>query len=1260
MGLDRYRLLAQLGAGSDGISYRAEEGGVGRPVLSATAVEVREVSRARVEAARWERLVPRLRLAAGLAHPAVVRVLDAGLEAEPPYVALEWVGTSTMAEVPGARRGSPDPDGMTSPRADAIELIRTLAGALEEAHRLGLAHGRLGPGQVFLVDGRPKLDFTGLDAGFPVGSAVSRALDAACRDPRAGAGPAADRAADLYSLGVLCVWLLTGQTGQTDRELCIAGLDSGPVLGGVIRGLLAEDPADRPTASEVRERLDVPAGPFLPDATGDWADTGPSVERTGLSLPSGAFELLVDVREPGTLVLDAGRPRLGRYRLLDKLGEGGQGVVYRAEDPAEGSVVAIKVLRTDRAGDTMGLRRFRKEARLMAEANNPHVVNLLEYNEEDGIPYLVLEFVAGEGLDRLLRERTRLDEPEALAIMVGVARGLMAAHDRGIVHRDIKPSNILLLPPGSAAGPVVETLSYMFETPAESGARGSAEFTSTGVMEATAEGRSLPKGQGAPRIKISDFGLARHVVDTESLALTAAGALMGTPHYMAPEQWTGRAIDARTDVYAMGATLFHLLSGRPLFEGQTRDDLATQHCNEPPPPLSTLNPTVSEGIVRVVERALAKRPEDRYIDAGAMLRDLEALLHGEATGMPMHPILPAYDPRRALRFEFRWELESAPRQLWPFVTNTDRLDRAIGFPAMKYTTQFEPGRGVRTFAEGRKAGMAEVGEEHPYEWVEPRRMGVLREYSQGPFVWLVSVVELIPRPGGGTILVHRLDLEPSNWKIRVGSRWGVGVGLRKRLESVYRRIDATVKGQARRGAAVESDPFEEPARLPGPRRLRLDRLLDGLAERGIDAAVIERLGEHLARGSAQEVARIRPLALAERFGLDPDQVVAACLHGAREGLLELHWDLLCPVCRISCQVTDTLRAIAEHGHCVACHLDFELDFANSIELIFRVHPEVREADLGTYCVGGPAHSPHVPAQVRLAPHERIELELELPEGSYRLRGPQLPWTVDFAVRGSTGLRRCEIDLAPGRTPESPAGMRAGGQVMVLSNGYDRELLVRVERTASRSNALTAARAASSALFRELFPGELLAPGQLATVSTVTFLVTALDPVQADELYQSQGDARAFGVIHEHFRRLGDAIRDGGGAVVKTQGDGVLASFGDVTAAVRTALELSSRLADDETTRPLRLRIGVHRGPTLAATLNDQLDYFGATARQAAGTLQYACGGELVLTQAVASDPEVAALLNERRIETEVVPAALGGPTHVIRVRLENRGRLEPT
>ncbi len=193
----------------------------------------------------------------------------------------------------------------------------------------------------------------------------------------------------------------------------------------MIRDLLADDPADRPSASEARERLAAQAPRAASaissasstsfDDTGDWTAPGSSGASTTNATMDGPHG-------PRALVLDAGPARLGPYRLLDKLGEGGQGVVYRAEHPDEGAIVAIKILRTDRSDHAMALRRFRKEARLQAAANNPHVVNLLEYNEEDGIPYLVLEFVSGEGLDRLLRRRGRLEEREALAIMAGVAR----------------------------------------------------------------------------------------------------------------------------------------------------------------------------------------------------------------------------------------------------------------------------------------------------------------------------------------------------------------------------------------------------------------------------------------------------------------------------------------------------------------------------------------------------------------------------------------------------------------------------------------------------------------------------------------------------------------------------------------------------------------------------------------------------------------------------------------------------------------------
>ncbi len=249
---------------------------------------------------------------------------------------------------------------------------------------------------------------------------------------------------------------------------------------------MAKDAAERPPALEVQARLLRALRPM--DATGDWTEPDQGHEAGTLILGTlDSQAIAARVRQAAPL-LAAEPATLGRYRLLEKLGEGGQGIVYRAVDPADGAVVAIKVLRSEKARNPTVLRRFRKEARLLTEANNPHVVNLLEFNEDDGIPYLVLEFVAGASLDQLLEKKTRLEVPEALRVMSGVARGLVEAHERGIVHRDIKPANILLVD---------------------------------------------------DRIKITDFGLARHVIDSESLAMTDAGALLGTPHYMAPSN--GRA-----------------------------------------------------------------------------------------------------------------------------------------------------------------------------------------------------------------------------------------------------------------------------------------------------------------------------------------------------------------------------------------------------------------------------------------------------------------------------------------------------------------------------------------------------------------------------------------------------------------------------------------------------------------------------------------------------------------------------------------------
>jgi serine/threonine protein kinase/class 3 adenylate cyclase len=1175
----RYRLLSQLSVGRDGIRYRAVD------PEAPGALELVVLSDLGGDLALCRERARRLRAAALLTHPTAGRIIEARLDHVPPFVVLEAIDEPTWS---GQRSWK-----------EAIAAVNRLAAGLAEAHRLGLVHGRIEPGTVFLQGvSQPKIDWTGL----AVDVATDRNVPVPFLAPERRRGGEPTPAADVFGLGTLLSWWITGQEfGPPRRDDTKSGGD--PAVDRLIVAMCAEDPAERPPAREVHERL------------------AALLNASTISLDGGPDAILLDTTEafvPGSPVARGSsggrglvRERLGRFLLREKLGEGGMGSVFRGEDITSQTPVAIKVLRDTWLERPGALRRLYKEARLLAEANNPFVTNLIEVNEDSGIHYLALEYVHGTSLGQWLSQLTRLTEPLALAIMADVARGLAVAHERGIIHRDIKPENVLLVgtddlnePAGSSATTV--------------------NITVSGVP---------------PRVKLSDFGLARHIEETESLNLTQAGAIVGTPRYMAPEQCLGtETLGPPADVYAMGAMLFHLLSGRPPFDAPTALALIEKHRSEPPPSLKELNPLVSDGVAQVVAKALAKQPAERYADAGEMLLDLERLLRGEPTGINIHPRLPSVNPRDLVQFDFRWELDASPRQLWPLVSNTERLNRALGLSAVTFTAEYDPDSGLKRFGRFKTSGVQVSWREHPYEWVEGRRMGVLREFSQGPFQWFVSTVELIPRAGGGTILTHGIRVAAKGLFGRTLAYRRLGNQGYKSMDRVYRRIDAALTGKLGRDAVI--DPFELPPALAKGQQQRLDAWLGTLAARGIDPLVIERLGDFLALAPPQEVARIRPLALARRLGLNADQVVSACLLGARDGALILLWDLLCPVCRIPSQVMETLRSLREHGHCEACQIDYELDFTNAVEMIFRAHSTIRETELRIYCIGGPAHSPHVAAQVRISAGERLALDLALGEGIYRLRGPQLGYSFDFQVEPGAPVRRIDFSLGRGAGVELPRRLRAGEQHLVLTNDTERELLVRIERTAPRDDAYTAARASALALFRELFPGEVLSPGQVVNVETVTLVVTEL--AQAGDLYQVLGDARAFTLIHEHFRLLNECLSRQGGALVKTINEACVAVFTDPVAAVEAALSLGSALAEGTLTRDLSLRVAVHRGSAMVATLNDHLDYFGANIRLAMQLPPFALEGGVVMSQAVAADPGVAVMLQCRRLHLTITPAELPG------------------
>jgi serine/threonine-protein kinase len=260
----------------------------------------------------------------------------------------------------------------------------------------------------------------------------------------------------------------------------------------------------------------------------------------------------------------------GRFRIERLLGRGGMSSVWHAYDEELGRPVAIKLLHARRLESADSVDRFEREARTLALLTHPGIVTVIDRGETDGRPFIVCELVDGRDLHERISLEGSLPVAEALAIAVQVAAALGYAHARGVIHRDVKPHNVLL----------------------------------------TADGHA----------KLTDFGIAR--VD-DAPALTNPGRVLGTGDYVAPEQAQGHPLDGRADIYALGALLYHCLTGGPPYRGASFVEVAGKHLRAPIPDVQARCPEASEGVAAIVRRALAKRPDDRFSDVGQMGLALE-------------------------------------------------------------------------------------------------------------------------------------------------------------------------------------------------------------------------------------------------------------------------------------------------------------------------------------------------------------------------------------------------------------------------------------------------------------------------------------------------------------------------------------------------------------------------------------------------------------------------------------------------------------
>lgn len=336
--------------------------------------------------------------------------------------------------------------------------------------------------------------------------------------------------------------------------------------------------------------------------SGSASDEGPA---TGSDLPTASAQASPAPAKDPRVGSTLGQ---GKYLITGKLGEGGMGIVYEAEDTRLQRRVALKLLPEAVADNPAALERFLREARAAARLNHPNVVSVLDVEQRENETYIVMELVRGGSAADLSAKRGPLPWQNATRIIIDACRGLVAAHAVGLIHRDIKPANILLHKTDAAKGKV--------------------------------DGSETVRPGPAPVIiKLADFGLAK-ILDHSGTSLTNTGSVMGTPDYMSPEQCRSDQLDDRSDIYSLGATFFKLLTGRAPYVAETPLQVLFAHCEKPVPDPRELAPEVPEACAAVVCRAMAKEPSARFQSAAEFLTALSGLASKTAPAAAPAPVSP--------------------------------------------------------------------------------------------------------------------------------------------------------------------------------------------------------------------------------------------------------------------------------------------------------------------------------------------------------------------------------------------------------------------------------------------------------------------------------------------------------------------------------------------------------------------------------------------------------------------------------------------
>lgn len=581
---------------------------------------------------------------------------------------------------------------------------------------------------------------------------------------------------------------------------------------------------------------------------------------------------------------------------------------------------------------------------------------------------------------------------------------------------------------------------------------------------------------------------------------------------------------------------------------------------------------------------------------------------------------------REFHYRWKWDFTADPESLWPLVSDTNRYNRDVGAPDIQQDGDpFTPSR-------FRKIRFSYLGipveyTEEPFEWFRPYRFSVYRRFDRGPVEFMRIDVRLTPRDGGGTHVAFEVTSKPRTIIGILAIPLRVGLVAGRNLGRTFHTYDELISS-----GKIPIEFQRQNSLVPGG-RIRLWKLRKKLLDEGVSQPLLDRLVEIIDHGDDLSLARLRPYTLADYWHMPRRQVLELCLLATRAGLLTMQWNILCPLCRGTQQNSTSLNDLHSALHCDSCNIDFSANFDRLVELTFKPNPSIRQVEERRFCVGGPQVTPHIVVQQRIAPQQSREITPLLQTGRYRLRTYGLAGGQSIAVsKGGassvtlrseqSGWPTDEIDISP-----SP--------VIRLENTTEVDQVFVLERMEWTDQAATAAEVTALQKFRDLFSNDVLRPGEQFSVGSMTFFFTDLK--DSTRFYRQVGDAPAFGYVVNHFDILREAITEEGGTLVKTMGDAVMAAFVQPAAALRALLKAQRRLAAVGGERPLWLKAGVHTGTCIAVTLNNRLDYFGTTVNITARLQGLSQGGDIVVSEPVREDPEVADFLDKYTVAASIEP-----------------------